>query len=149
MIYLHLVAVGPTVTCPVPGRCASGPMGWARLISGRLARGCGRARCGSLIGHHCGKSTLNVLDGLGEGSVCGNEVVDGGVVLNGRVGKVIERCCHLLRLFDFHGLVGTEGGFACCHAGDVTHFGKCSHPVDLPVVPCVLNCWEALPFSPA
>ncbi len=90
MIYLHLVAVGPTVPCPVPGRFDSGPMGWARSISGRLARGCGRARRGSLIGHHCGESTLNVLDGLGEGSVCVNEVVDGGVLLNGHVGKVIE-----------------------------------------------------------
>ncbi len=29
------------------------------------------------------------------------------------------------------------------------HFGKCSRPVNLPVCPCVLNCWAALPFSPA
>ena len=65
-------------------------MGWARSISGRLARGCGRARHGSLIGHHRGKSMLNVFDGLGEGSVCGDEVVDGGILLNGRVDKVIQ-----------------------------------------------------------
>ena len=45
---------------------------------------------GSLIGHHCGKSPLNVLDGLGEGGICGDKVVDGGILLNGRIGKVIQ-----------------------------------------------------------
>ena len=56
---------------------------------------------------------------------------------------------HLLRLFDLPGLVGAEGGFAGCHAGDVAHFGKCSCPVYLTARPCVLYCWLALPFSPA
>ena len=106
-------------------------MGWASAFSGRLAGRCGCARCGSLIGHHCGESTFNVLDGLGEGGVCPDEVVGGGVLLDGCIGEVVQ--------FHLRGLVGTKGGFACCHAGDVTHFGKCSHPVNLPVCPCVLN----------
>ena len=55
----------------------------------------------------------------------------------------------ILRLFHLRGLVGAKGGFAGCHAGGVTHFGECSHPVNLPVCLCVLNCWAALPFSPA
>jgi hypothetical protein len=124
-------------------------MGWVSAFSGRLAGRCGCARCGSLIGHHCGESTFNVLDGLGEGGVCPDEVVGGGVLLDGCVGKVVQLCGHLLRLFHLRSLVGTKGGFACCHVGDVTHFGKCSHPVNLPVCPCVLNCWSVLPFSPA
>ncbi len=122
--YLHFETVGPTVPCPVPGRFDGGPMGWASVVSCWLAGGCRRARHGSLIGHHRGESTLHVLDGLGEGGVRCDEVVDGGVLLNGHIGWVV---C----LFHLHGLVGAEGGFACCHAGDVVHFGECSRPVDL------------------
>ena len=55
----------------------------------------------------------------------------------------------MLHLFQLCGFVGTKGGFAGCHAEDVTHFGKCSRTVHLPVCPCVLICWAALPFSPA
>ncbi len=29
------------------------------------------------------------------------------------------------------------------------HFGKCSHPLKVPICPYVLNCWALLPFSPA
>ncbi len=86
MTYLHFETVGPTVPCPVPGRFDGGPMGWVSVFSHLLAGGCRRARRGSLIGHHRGESMLNVLDGLGEGGVCRDEVVDGGVLLNGRVG---------------------------------------------------------------
>ena len=57
-------------------------MGWARTFSGRLAGECGHARRGSLIGHHRGESTLNVLDGFGEGGACRDEVVYGGVLLD-------------------------------------------------------------------
>ncbi len=64
--YLHFETMGPTVPCPVPGWFDGGPMGWASVFSRLLAGGCRRARRGSLIGHHRGKSTLNVLDGLGE-----------------------------------------------------------------------------------
>ena len=60
------------------------PVGWPG------GAGVPDVRHGSLIGHHCGKSPLNVLDGLGEGGICGDKVVDGGVLLNGRVGKVIQ-----------------------------------------------------------
>ena len=147
--YLHFEAVGPTVPCSVPGRFDGAPIGRTNAFSGRLARECGCARRGSLIGHHRAKSTLNVLDGLGEGSICSSEVVNGGVLVGGRVGKVVQGCDHLLCLFQLCGLVGTKGGFASCHAGDVTHFGKCSRPVHLPVCPCVLICWAVLPFSPA
>ncbi len=80
----------PTVPCPVPGRFYGGPIGWASAFSGRLAGGCGRARRGSFIGHHRDESTLNVVDGLGEGGVCHDAVVDGGVLLDGRVGEVVQ-----------------------------------------------------------
>ena len=88
--YLHFETVGPTVPFPVPGRFDGGPMGWLSAFSGRPARECGRAWRGSLIGHHRGESTLNVLDGLGEGGVCCDEVVNGGVLLDGRIGEVVH-----------------------------------------------------------
>jgi hypothetical protein len=65
-------------------------MSRASAFSGRLAGRCRHSRCGSLIGHHRGESTLNVLDGLGEGGVCRDEVVDGGLLLDGRIGKVVQ-----------------------------------------------------------
>ena len=115
---LHFEAVGPTVPCPVPGWFFSGPMGWVRaLFSGRLAGGCWRARRRSLIGHHRGEFALDILDGLGEGGVGRDEVVYGGVLLDGCVGEVVQRCGHLLCLFEFRGLVGSEGGVSGCHEG--------------------------------
>ena len=87
---LHFETVGPTVPCPVPGRFDSGPMGWASLFSGRLASGCECAWRGSVGGHHCGDCALDVLDGLGEGGIGRNKVVDGDVLLDGRVGKVVQ-----------------------------------------------------------
>ncbi len=65
-------------------------MGWASAFFGRLAGRCGRVQRGSSSGHHLGESTLNVLDGLGEGGVCCDKVVDGGVLLDGRVGEVVQ-----------------------------------------------------------
>jgi hypothetical protein len=62
-------------------------MGWASLFSGGLA---GRARPGNLVGHHCGECALYVLDGLVKGGVCRDEVVDGGVILDGRVAEVVQ-----------------------------------------------------------
>ncbi len=81
--YFHFEAVGPTVPCFVSGRFDGAPMGRTVVFSGRLAGECGRAQCGSLIGHHCGKSTLNILDGLGEGS--GLVVILDGAVSYGNV----------------------------------------------------------------
>ena len=108
--YFHFETVGPAVPCSVPGRFDSAPMGRTIVFSSRLAGECRRARRGSLIGHHRGKSMSNVLDGLGEGGVCSNEIVNGGVLLDGRIGEVVQGCGHLLRMFHFYGLVGAEGG---------------------------------------
>ena len=48
---------------------------------------------GSVVGHHRGEYDLDVLDGLGQGGICRDKAVNGGVLLDGRVGKVV-------RLFD-------------------------------------------------
>ena len=52
-------------------------------------RGCGCAQHGRLVGHHCGECVLDFLDGLGQGGIGCNEAVDGGVLLDGHVGKVV------------------------------------------------------------
>jgi hypothetical protein len=88
--YLNFETMGPTVPCPVPERFDNGPMGGASAFAGRLARGSGHAQRGSLIRHHRGESTLNVLDDLGEGGVCRDKVVNGGVLLDGCVGEVTQ-----------------------------------------------------------
>ena len=57
------------------------PVGWP-----------GEAKAGvrRLGGHHRGECALDVLDGLGECGVCCDEVVDGGILLDGRICKVVE-----------------------------------------------------------
>ena len=150
---LHFETVRPTVPCPVPGWFHGRPMGWAGWggVSGRLAGGRGegrRARSRRVGGHHRGECALYVLDCLGERGVGCDEVVDGGVLLDGRVGKVVERCGHLLCLFNLGGLVGTEGRVAGRHAGDVSHFSKRRSPVEFPISPRVIIGGAALPFSP-
>ncbi len=150
--HLHFETVRPTVPGSVPGWFHGRPMGWAgwEVFSGRLARvgAGGRARSRSVGGHHRGECALYVLDCLGERGVGCDEVVDGGDLLDGRVGEVVEQRGHLLRLFDLCGLVGAKGCVAGRHAGDIAHFGKCRSPVEFPVRPCVLIFWAALPFSP-
>ncbi len=146
---LYFETVRPTVPCPVPGWFHGRPMGWAGwgVFSARLAVGRGegwRARSRRVGGHHRGECALYVLDCLGERGVGCDEVVDGGVLLDGRVGKVVERCGHLLCLFNLGGLVGTEGRVAGRHAGDVTHFSKRRSPVKFPISPCAL-IREAMP----
>jgi hypothetical protein len=74
--------VGLTVPCPVLGIFDSGPMGCVSW--------CGRARRVSLIGHHRGECALDVLDGLGKGGVGRAEVVDGGVLCDGRICNVAQ-----------------------------------------------------------
>jgi len=150
---LHFETVRPTVPGPVPGWFHIRPMGWAGwgLFSSRLARGRGegwRAQNRRVSGHHRGKCALYVLDCLGERGIGCNKVVDGGILLDGRVGEVVEGRDHLLRLFDLRDLVGAKSCVASRYVGDVTHFGKCRCLVEFPVCPCVLNCWVALPFSP-
>ncbi len=81
-VLLSFEAVGLTVPCPVLGRFGSGPMGWASW--------CGHARRASLIGHHHGECALDVLDGLGKGRVGRAEVVDGGVLWDGRICNVSQ-----------------------------------------------------------
>ena len=100
--HFHFETVGPTVPCFVPGWFHGRPMGWTTAgggFSGKLAGGskgwCARcwrprSRCRRWGGHHRGKCALDVLDGLGECGICCDEVVDGGVLLDGGVGKVVE-----------------------------------------------------------
>ena len=80
------------------------------MDAGRLAGGCEglHEQCRRSGGHHRGECASDVLDVPGEGSVGCYEVVDGGVLLDGRIGEVVERRGHLLRLLDLCGLVGTE-----------------------------------------
>ena len=91
---LHFETVRPTVPVLVPGWFHGRPMGWAGWggFPGRLAGGsegwCAWSRC--LGGHHRGKCALYVLNCLGERGVGRDEVVDGGVLLDGHVGEVVE-----------------------------------------------------------
>ena len=91
---LNFETVRPTVPGLVPGWFHGRPVGWTGwgVFPGRLAGGnegewAWNRRLG---GHHCGERALDVLDGLGERGVCCDKVFDGGVLLDGCVGKVVE-----------------------------------------------------------
>ena len=75
-----------------------------------MAGGCEgwHKQCRRLGGHHHCECASDVLDVPGEGGVGLYEVVDGGVLLDGRVGKVVERRGHLLHLLDLCSLVGAK-----------------------------------------
>ncbi len=80
-------------------------------FAGRLAGGCEgwHERCRRSGGHHRGECASDVLDVPGEGCVGRDEIVNGGVLLDGRVGEIVERRGHLLRLFHLCSLIGSEG----------------------------------------
>jgi hypothetical protein len=99
--HFHFETVGPTVPCFVSGWFHGRPVGWTTwaVFSGRLSGGnvnwCARwwrprLRSRRWGGHHRGECALDVLDGLGKCGVCCDEVFDGAVLLDGRVGKVVE-----------------------------------------------------------
>ncbi len=61
------------------------------------------------------------------------------ILLGGGVCKVVEQSGHHGSLLGFgHGLVG-KGTVVCRHAMNVSSFRKGSHPMDLPIVPSLIN----------
>jgi hypothetical protein len=72
--------------------------------------------------------------------VCCDQLVNGGILLNGCFCQVVEQRCHLLFLDNFLGssLIG-KGQVAGGHAVDVAHLCKRGRPVHLPVVQCVIR----------
>jgi hypothetical protein len=91
---------------------------------------------------------LNVGNGFGERCIDGHQVLDGGVLLNCCICQIIERRSHLLRLFEFGGLVCTKRCVSGSHMIDVMHFGKGGGPMGLPVGPSVAGKWVAFPLAP-
>ncbi len=91
---------------------------------------------------------LDDSNGLGECRVGGHQVIDGGILLDGHICKIVEGRGHLLRLLKFGGLVGAKRCFPGCHAIDATHFGEGSSPIFLPGGPCVVGKRAAFPFAP-
>jgi hypothetical protein len=124
----YLETMGTTEPFLVPGGFHSTPMGGtSAAVIGCTGRCQGACRGQGVA--HCGECALDFLDGLGEGSVGGNQVADGRVFLERCVVKVVKGAHHLLGLFELRGLIGTKGGFAGSHARDVTHFCECCHPM--------------------
>ena len=88
MADLYLVAVGPAVSHLVPHWFDVVPVEGAGASAIRRDDGHDIGRCNGYGGVHPGKHLLNVLYGLGECGVGGNEAFDGEFFLNGHVGKV-------------------------------------------------------------
>ncbi len=145
---LDLVTVHPAVLDLVPRRLCVAPVRGADTgirQGGRSSR-CGRGwDAGSA--HSC-NGELDVSDGFGECCVGGDQVFDGGILLNSCVCQIVERRSHLLCLVKFGGLICTKHCVAGSHAIDIVHFGIGGGPMGLPVGPSVVNNWSTFPLAP-
>ncbi len=77
---------------------------------------------------------LHRLEGLHQLGVCRHQLVDCCILLDRRVGQMLEGCGDLASLRLLFSCVGPECSFGRRHVVDVPHFGKGSSPVRLPIV---------------
>ncbi len=148
MANLDLVVVCPAVPDLVPSRFGVDPVRGANMGFGQ-GGGTSRCRRGWDAGrtHSC-DGELNVGDGFGECGVGGNQVFDGGVLLNGCNCQIVKGRCHLTCLSEFGGLICTKCCLASSHAIDIAHLGKGGGPVGLPVGPSVVKDRATFPLAP-
>jgi hypothetical protein len=95
---LYLVAVGPAVAFLVPCGFGVVPVGGAGVSAVGCNDGRDDGRHNSYGGGHSGECLLYVLNCLGECSIGGNEALDGGIFLNGCIGKVVQQRCQTLNV---------------------------------------------------
>ncbi len=91
---------------------------------------------------------LDVGNGFGECGIGGDQVFDGGILLNGHVCQIVKGRCHLLCLFEFGSLICTKRCITSSHAIDIAHLGKGGGPMGLPVGPSVVNDRATFPLAP-
>jgi hypothetical protein len=72
---------------------------------------------------------LDVGTDFGEHCIGDHQVLDGGILFNGRICQSVERRSHLLCLFEFIGLICAKRCVSGSHAIDVMHFGKGGGPM--------------------
>ncbi len=139
MANLDLVAVRPAVSNLVPSRF---DVAIVRGADTGFRQGGGSSWCrrgwDAGCAHLC-NGELDVGNGFGECGIGGNQIFNGGVLLNGRVCQIVKGRCHLLCLFKFGGLICTKCCLAGSHALDSMHLSKGSCPVGLPVGPSVVE----------
>ncbi len=90
-------------------------------------------------GAHSCDGKLDVGNGFGERCVGGHRVLNGGILLNDCVYKIVKRRSHLLFLIKFGGLISAKRCVSSSHAIDDAHFGKGGGPMGLPVGPSVVE----------
>jgi hypothetical protein len=116
-----------------------------------IHQGGGSRRCRRGWDASCAQSCdgeLDVSNGFGECGVGGNQVFDGGILLNDCVCQIVEGRSHLLCLVESSGLICTKCCVAGSHVIDITHLSKGGSPMGLPVGPGVVNNWMILPLVP-
>ncbi len=145
---IDLISVRPAVPDLVPSRFGVAPV---RGADTGICQGGGSRRCrrgwDASRAHSC-NGELDVGDGFGECGVGGNQVFDGGILLNGRVHQIVEGRSHLLCLVEFSGLIHTKRCVASSHVIDIAHLGKGGGPMGLPVGPSVVNDRAMFPLMP-
>ncbi len=95
---VDLVTAHPAVTKLVPSRFGVAPV---RETETGICQGDRSSQCRrdwDACGAHLCDGELDVGDGFGECRVSGDQVLDGGILLNGHVCHIVERRSHLLCL---------------------------------------------------
>jgi hypothetical protein len=145
---LNLVAVRPAVPNFVPRRFCVAPV---RGADTGFCQGGGSSWCrrgwDASCAHLC-NGELDVGNDFGECGIGGDQVFNGGVLLNGCICQIVEGRCHLLCLFEFGSLICNKRCLAGNHAIDIAHLGKGGSPVGLPVGLIVVKDWAMFPLAP-
>ena len=121
---LDLVFVCPAVPNLVLSRFGNAPV---RGVDTGIRQGGGSSWCrrGWDTDHaHLCDGELDVGDGFGECGVGGNQVFNGGILLNGHVCQIVKGRSHLLCLVEFGGLICTKRCVASSHAIDTSQEPK-------------------------
>jgi hypothetical protein len=143
-----LVAMRPAISNLVSSRFGVAPV---RGADTGFCQGGGNSRCRG--GLDAGRTNLcdgelDVSNGSGECGVGGNQVFDGGALLNGCIPQIVKVRYHMLYLFEFGGLICTKRSLSGSHAIDIAHLGKGGSSVGLPVGPSVVKDRATFPFAP-
>ncbi len=139
MANLDLVAVLPAVSKFIPSRFGVAPVRGADTGVHQGGGSCWYGRGWDAGRAHLCNGKLDFGDGFGECGVGGDQVFDGGILLNGHVCQIVEGRCHLLCLFELGSLICTKRCIAGSHAINIAHLGKGSGPMGLPVGPSVVD----------
>ncbi len=130
-----------TVTGGVPVRDDWRPMGGTIVgTAGGSCGGCWKAKAGN--------GSVGVGQSFCELLICSHKFLHGVVLLERGISQVVKQTGHHGSLFRLGSNLVGKGTVVCRHPMDVPCLGEGSHPMELPVVPRLVNERTTFPLMP-